>query len=328
MAQTDRVVILGGSGFIGRHLVEKMQGKVQSITVVSRNARGANGNGVSFVSGDVTDANRMMEIIKSATVVYQLTIEHDFELGVRNVAEACLAHKVRRLIFASTSAALYMGRKGGIDESAGPDPRPELRNPYSRGKVASEALLAQYRASKGLPTVIIRPCLVVGRGGKLAHGGLGIWRAPTCLIGPDNGDHPLPFVLVQDVASALLLAMDAPDIEGRAFNLAGDVTVTARQYVRLAADHTLRNFRYYPRSFLRLYGSAILKGIVKRVVGRKGPMQGYREIRSSTLIAQVDTTAAKQVLGWQPNKDMDVFIQEAIKSHVPPFVPGDLRLAR
>jgi nucleoside-diphosphate-sugar epimerase len=328
MAQTDKVVILGGGGFIGRHLVEKMRGTVQSITVVSRNARGASGNGVSYATGDVTNATRMMEIIKGATVVYQLTIEQDFELGVRNVAEACLAHKIRRLIFASTSAALYMGRKGSIDESAGPDPRPELRNPYSRGKVASEALLAQYRGSGGLPIVIIRPCLVVGRGGTLNHAGLGIWRAPTCLIGPDSGNHPLPFVLVQDVAAALLLAMDAPGIEGKAFNLAGDVTVTARQYVQLAADHTLRNFRFYPRSFFRLYGSAILKGIVKRIIGRKGPMQSYREIRSSTLITHVDNTAAKQVLGWQPNKDMDVFIQEAIKSHVPPFVPGDLRLAR
>jgi nucleoside-diphosphate-sugar epimerase len=48
----------------------------------------------------------------------------------------------------------------------------------------------------------------------------------------------MPFVLVQGVAEAMVLALDAPGIEGKAFNLAGDVFISARDYVRIAAERT------------------------------------------------------------------------------------------
>ena len=45
----------------------------------------------------------------------------------------------------------------------------------------------------------------------------------TCIVGWGAGDNRLPCVLVQDVASALVLAKDAPGIDGMAFNLSGDI---------------------------------------------------------------------------------------------------------
>jgi nucleoside-diphosphate-sugar epimerase len=328
MSQTDRVVVLGGAGFIGRNLVAQLRGRVESITVVSRRAAGsAAGDGIRTVNGDVTDGARMMEILAGATAVYQLTIESDFGQGARNVAEACLRHGVRRLIFASTSDAIYLGRKGTVDESAGPDPKPELRNPYARGKVESEKLLMEYHAAKGLPVVIVRPCLVVGRGGALAHGGIGSWRTPTCLVGWGNGNNPLPFVLVQDVAAALALALDAPGIEGRTFNLGGDVFLSAREYLRLASERTLRKFRYYPRNLALFNAKVVFKSAIKSMLGRGGERQYYRDMASSAMYSRIDNRAAKQMLGWKPNADLAVFIREAIDCHADPVLPGDLRLA-
>ncbi len=328
MSQNDRVVVLGGAGFIGRNLVAQLRGKVDSITVVSRRAASAPGaDGVRTVSGDVTDGPRMMELIAGATVVYQLTIESDFGKGARNVAEACLRHGVRRLIFASTSDAVFMGRRGTIDESTGPDPKPHLRNPYARGKVEGERLLMEYHASKGLPAVIMRPCLVVGRGGKLAHGGIGSWRTPTCLVGWGDGNNPMPFVLVQDVAAALALGLDAPGIEGKTFNLGGDVFLSTREYIRLAADRTLRNFRYYPRNLAMFNAKVLFKTGIKKMLGRSGERQYYHDMVSSAMYSQIDNRAAKQLLNWKPNADLNVFIREAIDCHVDPVLPGDLRLA-
>ena len=326
MSQTDRVVVLGGAGFIGRNLVSQLRGKVESITVVSRRAAVA-GDGIRAVKGDVTDSARMMEILAGATAVYQLTIESDFGQGARNVAEACLRHGVRRLIFASTSDAIYLGRKGRIDESAGPDPKPHLRNPYARGKVESEKLLLEYHAAKGLPAVIVRPCLVVGRGGALTHGGLGSWRTPTCLVGWGDGSNPLPFVLVQDVAAALVLALDAPGIEGRTFNLGGDVFLSAREYIQLAGERTLRNFRFYPRNLALFQTKVVFKSVIKRMLGRGGERQFYHDMASSAMYSQIDNRAAKQMLGWKPNADRAVFLREAIDCHADPVLPGDLRLA-
>ena len=65
--------------------------------------------------------------------------------------------------------------------------------------------------------IIMRPCLVVGRGGRLAHGGIGRWPTKTTLVAWGDGKNKMPFVLVQDVAQAMELALDAPGIEGKAF---------------------------------------------------------------------------------------------------------------
>jgi nucleoside-diphosphate-sugar epimerase len=327
MPNGDRVVVLGGAGFIGRELVAQLRGRVESITVAGRRPAAAVPAGADYVIADVTDGGRIMDVLRDATVVYQLTIESDYGLGARNVAEACLQHGVRRLIFASTSDALYLGRKGRIDESDGPDPKPQLRNPYSRGKIESERLLGDYYASKNLPVVIMRPCLVVGSGGSLQHGGIGSWKTPTCLVGWGDGNNPLPFVLVRDVADAMVRAMDAPGIEGKTFNLVGDVFLSAREYIRLAGERTLRNFRYYPRNLPLFNAKVTAKTLVKRMLGRGGARQYYRDMLSSAMYSQINNRAAKELLGWNPNASLEVFVREAIDCHAEPVLPGDLRLA-
>jgi nucleoside-diphosphate-sugar epimerase len=327
MSCSRKIVVLGGNGFIGRHLVDELRHHSATVTVVSRRVRDeGNRGGTRYLRGDVTDGARMHEVLRDASVVYQLTLEADSALGARTVAEACLANGVTRLIFASTSDALYLGGRRAVDESAGTDPKPQLRNPYARAKIASERLLLTLHEQRRLPVVIMRPCLVVGAGGSLAHGGLGTWRAPTCLVGWGSGRHPLPFVLVRDVAKAMALAMDAPGIDGKTFNLCGDVTISAREYVRLAGERTLRPFRYYPRNLLLFMTQVAVKTACKRVLGRRDAPQHYRDMVSSAMFAPIDNQAAKRALGWRPNADPDVFVREAIECHAEPCRPGDLRL--
>ena len=329
MAQSDNVVILGGAGFIGSNLMDQLRGNVQRIKVVSRKASGAQQPGVEYVTGDVCDGPRMMEVVEGADVVYQLTVEVDFRAGATNVAEACVRHGVRRLIFASTSDVLYLADTGSITDDVGPDAKPGLRNSYSSGKAESEKLLLEYWKSKKLPVVIMRPCLVVGGGGKLCHGGIGMWASSTCLVGWGDGRNPMPFVLVQDVADAFVRAMDAPGIDGKAFNLAGDVYLSAREYIDVVAERSMRDFRFYPRN-LQMFGLLVaFKSAVKRLVaGKVGERQYYRDMISSAMVTQIDNSGAKKLLGWKPNANREYFIQEAIDSHLQPILPGDLRLQR
>jgi nucleoside-diphosphate-sugar epimerase len=328
MAQDDTVVILGGAGFIGRRLVDALRGKVAEIRAVSRKASGKDEPGLRYLQGDVTNAARMSEIIAGATAVYHLTVEGSWTEGATNVAEACVRHGVRRLIFASTSDALYMGHSGTIYETDPPDPRPDLRNSYSAGKVASEKLLLEYRAKHGLGAVIMRPCIVVGRGGMLQHGGVGRWKSPTVLMGWGDGKTKMPFVLVQDVADAMALALDAPDIEGKAFNLGGDVFLSAREYVQIVAERTRRNFRFVPSNLPAMALQIRFKALVKRLVtGKWSDFAHYHDIVSSAMITAIDNSQSKRLLGWKPNASMDVFIREAIDSHADEIRPGDHRLA-
>jgi nucleoside-diphosphate-sugar epimerase len=328
MAQTDVVVILGGAGFIGRQLVRALRGKVAELRVVSRKAWGVGEAGVRYLQGDVTDAARMSEIIAGATAVYHLTLEGSWAQGATNVAEACVKHRVRRLIFASTSDALFLGRSGTIYETDPTDPRPDLRNEYSAGKAAAEKLLLEYMAKHGLGVVIMRPCLVVGPGGPLAHGGIGRWKSPTTLVGWGDGNNKMPFVLVQDVAAAMALALDAPGIEGKAFNLGGDVFLSAREYARLAAERTRRNIRFVPSNLRAMALQIAFKAFVKRLItGKKSDYQRYHDMVSSAMMTMIDNSQSKRLLGWKPNASLEVFIREAIDPHVEKFRPGDYRLA-
>jgi nucleoside-diphosphate-sugar epimerase len=328
VAQSDIVVILGGAGFIGSALAERLRGKVAELRIVSRRVSGTDSSGIRYLRGDVVDAARMLEVIAGATVVYQLTVEGKWTDGSRNVADACVAHGVRRLIFASTSDALNLSRPGTIYETEGPDAKPELRNEYARGKAESETLLRQYAQTHHLGVVIMRPCLVVGRGGRLAHGGIGRWPTPSTLVAWGDGRNKMPFVLVQDVADAMALALDAPNIEGKAFNLAGDVFLSACEYAALVSERTHRNVRCVPSNTFTYAAKCLLKGKLKGLVERKRvDFPTYRDISSSAMITFIDNSQSKQLLGWKPNASLDVFIREAIDPYVEPLLPGDLRLA-
>jgi nucleoside-diphosphate-sugar epimerase len=329
MAQNDVVVVLGGAGFIGHTVAERLRGKVKELRVVSRKMVAKDEPGVRYMQGDVVDKQRMLDVIEGATVVYQLTVEGRWLDGVRNVADACVQHGVRRLIFASTSDALCLSKSGTVYETDGPDPHPERRNDYSRGKAESEKVLHQYMREHNLGVVIMRPCLVMGRGGRLFHGGIGRWTTPTTLMAWGDGKNKMPFVLVDDVAQAMELAMDAPDIEGKAFNLAGDVFLSACEYAALAAERTHRNIRCLPTNLFNHAAKVMIKSRLKGLLTRKKiDYQTYYDACSSAMISFIDNSQSKKLLGWKPNADVDVFVREAIDSFVEPIHPDDLRLQK
>jgi len=321
----DRVVVLGGGGFIGRPLVSQLAGKVRSIKVVSRTRSERCGSAdVEYIRADVEDIASMMNILEAATVVFHLSKEDDFELAAHNVSQACLKHGVRRLIFASSSDALYLGSTRSLKPTL--DTKPDQRNSYSRGKIKAEQIFLHYHSSALLPVVIVRPAIVVGRGGKLTHGGLGHWKTPTALSGWGDGTNPLPFVLVEDVAAAMLLAMDAPDVEGKSFDLAGDVFISARDWVSFLKQKTLRNFRFIPRNLLAMKARVAIKAIIKTALRRNSGSQYYRDMRSSAMFSQIDNAPAKRELNWHPNADLQFLLREAIDVHLPELDPNDLRL--
>lgn len=213
-----------------------------------------------------------------------------------------------------------------MDETDGTDSQPESRSQYSRAKIAAERVLLEMHREKRLPVVILRPAVVVGPGGLLSHSGLGMWPSPTRCVGRGDGRSPIPFVLVQDVVQALVASIDAPDIEGMTFNLAGDVRFGAREYVKLIAEKTGRDFRFAPKSLVAHQLTEMLKWAVK-AVGRKkeNPFPSWRDLSSRTLSRQIDNTLAKRHLGWIPTNDPSSFLESAIGPHVRPMKPGDLR---
>jgi len=338
LASRDRALVIGGTGFIGRMLVEQLVEQGGEVRVMSRRAGHARDGHVRYVKGEVADVESLRRAIDGVEVVYDLSMGggptwedylRDFVQGAQNVAEVCLEHGVRRLIYTSTIAALQLSGDGRTDESDGPDPKPHLRSWYSRGKIFAERALLGLHETRNLPVVIFRPGIVVGKGNRLSHPGIGTWVSPTCCEVVGSGRTPLPLVLVEDVAGALVLAKDAPAAAlGRTFNLAGDVRLSAAEYCDIAGRRSLRNFRLSPKSMWGIQAFRLVVWLGKAAMRRKDNVWlSWHELKTAPQKTHIDCGAAKALLGWRPVADRAEFIHRAIDIHVVPPRPGDLRLS-
>lgn len=336
LTHNSEIAVFGGTGFIGRHLVSLLVDNGYRVRVVSRQFHAPVAS-VTYVRADMSDEAGLRAAVDGTSAVFHLAtgggerwsdFERDIVQGTRNLALAAQRCGVQRFIYTSSIAALYLGRREKIDERTGPDPVSQQRSFYSRSKAAAEAVLNRLHTEDGFPVVIFRPGLVVGAGGVLTHGGLGNWPSDTCCVGWGTGRFVLPFVLVKDVVTALVAAIDAPGIDGSTFNLVGDVRISASEFVQILAARSYRPFRFYPQSLLKLQSIEVLKWVAK-IAARKveNPFPSYRDLTSRSLRAEFDCSAAKRMLGWTPVADRELFLREAIDANLPPIHASDLRLA-
>ena len=336
MAKPDCVLVIGGGGFIGRVLVAQLLERGCEVHVMSRQKRRGDGSGATWHEGDVTDRQSVAAACDGIDVVYDLSMAFgeswndflkSFVQGAENVAEIVLERGIRRLVYTSTIAGLHLGRARSMTEEEGPDPKPELRSWYARAKIMTEKSLNRLHRERGLPVVIFRPGIVVGIGNRLSNPAIGDWVSPTCCSVVGDGRTPLPMVLVEDVAQALVLARDVPGIDGRTFNLAGDVRPSAVEYCEIAAERSKRNFRVAPSSPLTIQAFHTVVFLGKLALGCKNnDWQSWHELKHLQLRTSLNCSAAKELLGWRPVADRDEFVRRAIDCHLRPLHLGDLRL--
>jgi predicted dehydrogenase/nucleoside-diphosphate-sugar epimerase len=325
-AATADVAILGGTGFIGTEVVRQFLAQGKRVSVLARNVRNLPAlfavPEVALHRGDIRDPAAVEASIRGASVVINLahgggggsfeTIRAAMVGGAETIAQACLAAGVRRLIHVGSIASLYCGPDAGtITGATGPDPNDADRADYARAKILSDRLLLDLRARSGLPVMILRPGLVVGPGTSPLHSGLGFFNNVQHCIGWNSGRNPLPFVLVGDVAAAILLASQAEGLEGRCYNLVGDARPTARDFIARLAQATGRPLRFHPKRPSLLWLEEYAKWLVKRAGGRRSPRPSRRDILSRGLAARFDCADAKRDLGWRPVADMAAFMRQA-----------------
>ncbi|WP_158295547.1 NAD-dependent epimerase/dehydratase family protein [Crenalkalicoccus roseus] len=326
------VAILGGTGFIGAETVRRFVAAGARVSVMARSVRNLpaifGDERVMLHRGDIRDAAAVARAIGEAKVVVNLAhggggasfeeVRQAMVGGAETVARACLAQGVRRLVHVGSIASLYLGpQKEAVTGATPSDPRAEERADYSRAKALCDRLLLDLHAREGLPVVILRPGLVVGEGSAPLHAGLGFFNNDQHVIGWNGGRNPLPFVLVGDVAEAILLAGRAEGVEGRCYNLVGDVRPSAREYVAALAEAMGRPLRFHPQRPTWLWAEDLGKWLVKRIGGRAAPLPSRRELVSRGLLARFDCSDAKRDLGWRPVSDPAEFARQAIAVHAP-----------
>ncbi len=324
------ILVIGGTGFIGRHVIERLTQEGRRVGVMARNTRNLPESllrdDVILIKGDATKAADLDPAIAPAKVVINLAhggggeswpeIQRNLVGSARLVAEHCLAHKVEKLIHVGSIAGLYLGDAGAvIDATTPPDPQADQRADYARAKAEADRILMDWHERKGLPVCILRPGIVIGEGTSPFHSGVGVYNNDQHCLGWNAGTNPLPFVLVEDVAQAIVNAIDRNTVIGKTYNLTGDVCLTASEYVAELARATQRPLRYHPQNVLKLQAVELGKWLIKRLSGRRVALPSYRDLKSRGMAAHFDNREAKRDLDWTPVADRREFIRRAIEIH-------------
>lgn len=336
--QRAEICVLGGTGFIGTHVVRKLVAEERRVAVMARHARVLpalfHDERVTVVDGNVRDQAAVERAIGEARVVINLAhgggggnwpeIRAAMVGSAETVARACLARGVTRLVHVGSIAGLYLGPQSeAVTGMTPPDPLAERRGDYARAKAEADRLLMDLHLRERLPVVILRPGLVVGEGGPPFHTGLGFFNAERHCIGWNAGTNPLPFVLAEDVAEAVRLACTAPELEGRCYNLVGGVRLSAREYLAELAKALGRPLRFHPKTATGLWLEDLGKWAVKRAGGRNAPLPSRRDLVSRGLMARFDCTDAERDLGWRPEADRAKFVERAIGVQGSPSHKGE-----
>jgi UDP-glucose 4-epimerase len=247
------ILITGGAGFIGSHLVDGLLAKGYAVRVLDNLSTGKVANLplsnplLELIEGDVADAALLARCMLGCQAVAHLaavasvqasvddpvsTHQSNF-VGSLNVCEAMREHGVKRVVFAS-SAAVYGNNGEGlaIDEDT---PKAPL-TPYAVDKLASEYYLDFYRRQHGLEPAVFRFFNIFGPRQDPSSpysGVISIFteRAqqglPITVFG--DGEQTRDFVYVGDVVEVLMQALELPAVTVGACNVGLGQTTTLKQ---------------------------------------------------------------------------------------------------
>jgi nucleoside-diphosphate-sugar epimerase len=185
-----------------------------------------------------------------------------------------------------------------VNEASPTEPFPERRGLYTQTKLEAEKTVLDAAREGRIHAIILRPGQIYGRGAEKfpPSGTIGI--AGRWLVVGSGGNY-VPFVYVDNVVDAMLLAAQSEAPNGSVFQLVDPDGIRQRDYV----DYVRRSGRpvrasYVPAWFLTIaaWGVELLGKILKRPV----PLTPYR-IRSITPLWPCDCTEAHTRLGWTPH---------------------------
>jgi predicted dehydrogenase/nucleoside-diphosphate-sugar epimerase len=325
------VLVVGGTGFIGRRLVRSLADRGIGVRVLSRGAASAelalSAVPVEIVQGGHDDPAVLAKALAGIEVVYHLAKAsaqrwQDYVAGdiepTRALAEAALAHGVKRFVYTGTIDSHYSAGAGDVIDSDTPlDPRIASRNLYARSKAACEAVLMKMQRERGLPLIIFRPGVVIGEGSPPAHWGVGMFHSDTRAQLWGDGASKLPLVLVDDVAEALALAIDAPGIEGQTFLLTDEPLLSAREYVAEVSAASATSISATATPIWRFFLIDVAKEVVKHLVrhpNRRVP--SYRDWDCRAHRARYDSAKSRRMLGWAPAGTREAMVTRGIVAAV------------
>ena len=305
-----RVLVTGGAGFIGSHLVDKLAELNKEVTILDNLYTGRMENiekhrqnkNVHFVKGDIRNFKSVKECVNNVDAVFNLAATISVPLSIKdplltndvnvagtmNLLKASLDSNIKRFIQVS-SAAIYGDAKTlPVREDFVSKPL----SPYAASKLAAEAYAMAFHEAYGLETVCLRYFNVYGPRQMFNpySGVITIFVSellhdrPPKIFG--DGRQTRDFVFIEDVISASMLALTKKSAVGEAFNISTGKSTTINKLV----------------------------GTLQKIMGKSDLKPIYEEPRIGDIrhsCASIEK--ARSILGYEPKFSLDKGLKELVK---------------
>lgn len=228
-----KILVTGGTGFLGQHLVKELQTNHHDVSIVGRNftqVKPLLEAGAKPIIADLRDEMAIKQACKDIEVVYHVGAlsaawgkKADFYAinvdGTKAVVTGCLAHGVWRLIYVSSPSVFFTGKD--LYDATDDLPYPQhFTSIYAQTKKLGEDLVNA--APKGIETVILRPKAIFGPGDRTLLPQLIAAARRRRLPQIGNGQNLVDLTYVENVVHALLLAMESTAAIGQTYTITND----------------------------------------------------------------------------------------------------------
>ena len=303
----EKVIVTGGAGFIGSHLVEALVKQGCRVTVIDDFSTGKPDNiksitkDIELIKGSVTDLPLLQKAFKSADFVFHLAAIASVPQSVANPAashavnntgtlnalQAAAQNKVKKFVFMS-SAAIY-GDTPTMPIKEDMDPRP--KSPYAVDKLSAEYYCRVFQDIYALPGISLRCFNVYGprQDPNVEYAAaiplfirLALAGKPIVIYG--DGQQTRDYVYVKDVVAANILAARS-SVTG-IFNISSGVSITINE----------------------------LTALIIKLTGNKSKII-YEKPRPGDIVHSLADITKATAFGYRPAYAMEAGLAETIKYH-------------
>jgi 2'-hydroxyisoflavone reductase len=233
-----KILVIGGTQFIGRHLVAALSKAGHEVAVLHRRSEHDLGKKVENLRADRNDVDQVRRAVQGKSFDAVFDNAYDWERGtpaqVVDGTARLFNGQVQRYVFMSSVAAYGDGLNHHEGDALAADDHPER---YAREKAQSERALFRLHQRYGIPSVTLRPPYVYGPCNPFYREQF-FWdrlRDKRPLILPGDGRRLMQFVYVRDLVAACLRVLETPNAIGHAFNIANPRPLTQAEVVEAFA---------------------------------------------------------------------------------------------
>jgi nucleoside-diphosphate-sugar epimerase len=230
-----KVLVIGGTLFIGRQLVSELLKAGHSVAILHRKNRHNLSKRVENLAADRNDPAAVRRVLAGRRFEVVFDNVYDWERGTTAEHVEATAHAsgdhLKRYVFMSSVAAYGDGLNHYESDPLAPDNHSEA---YVRNKAMSERALLRLHRKTGFPIVTFRPPFVYGPENPFYREAF-FWdrmRARRPIIIPGDGTRLMQFLYLKDLVRACMRAIEVDEAVGEAFNIGNPKPLTQVEAVR------------------------------------------------------------------------------------------------